>query len=74
MIDILDVSILPRRWPMRNGLIYVCIIYTSKLVVAFRTYEASEKWIDKLNDGISYANYIDKKICSFLLQKELEHM
>jgi len=32
--------------------------------------EAAEHWISKLNDAITYANYVDKKLNSFLKEKE----
>jgi hypothetical protein len=51
---------------MQSKLIYVRIIYQSSAVLGFRTKEAAEHWIHKLNDAISYANYVDKKMRSFV--------
>lgn len=56
---------------MQSGLIYVKIIYLKSVVIAFKTKEAAEHWINKLNEAISYANYVDKKLRSFLREKEV---
>ncbi|KAL4435092.1 hypothetical protein ABPG74_003585 [Tetrahymena malaccensis] len=71
LTDILDVDLLPRHWPMQKDFIYVRIIFQNSMVIAFKTKEAAEHWIDKLNEAIAYANYVDKKLRSFLREKEI---